>query len=215
MNSKLWSLVFIFTIHYPYVHKLQNTTNEHKINNNVDSKNYYNRRTKIKTIKEHAYCIFSSCDQCPRIWTSSAENLTNLRIFHHRNNLEKHTKRACWTFITPNKKHGFVISREVINTVMSKSRYYKERQVDRKSVRRFVSIRHGRHVLSQCPKQRQSPSGNIKKCLLIPGGKYFCLGHWLRTWRIMTNADESPTNRLTLFWLNFSLFLVSTIWLCV
>ena len=30
-------------------------------------------------------------------------------------------------------------------------------------VPRFVSIRHGRHVLSQCPKQRHSPPGNIKK----------------------------------------------------
>ena len=28
----------------------------------------------------------------------------------------------------------------------------------------------------------------------------------------MTNADESPTNRLTLFWLNISLFTVSTLW---
>ena len=28
----------------------------------------------------------------------------------------------------------------------------------------------------------------------------------------MTNADESPTNHLTLFWLNISLFIVSTLW---
>ena len=28
----------------------------------------------------------------------------------------------------------------------------------------------------------------------------------------MTNDDESPTNRLTLFWLNISLFIVSTLW---
>ena len=52
-------------------------------------------------------------------------------------------------------------------TILPKSRYYKERQVDRKkcqAIRRwFVSIRHGRHVLSQCPKERQSPRGNIKK----------------------------------------------------
>ena len=33
-----------------------------------------------------------------------------------------------------------------------------------------VRALHGRHVLSQCPKQRHSPPGNIKKCLLIPGG---------------------------------------------
>ena len=32
------------------------------------------------------------------------------------------------------------------------------------------------------------------------GGKCFCLGHWLRfDMAPMTNADESPTNRLTLF----------------
>ena len=46
-------------------------------------------------------------------------------------------------------------------SVSSKSRYYKERQVDRKkrkAIRRwFVMIRHGRHVLSQCPKQRHIP----------------------------------------------------------
>ena len=52
------------------------------------------------------------------------------------------------------------------HTIISKSRYYKERQVDRKKRQAirwwFVSIRHGRHVLSQCPKQKQSPPGNIK-----------------------------------------------------
>ena len=46
-------------------------------------------------------------------------------------------------------------------TVLTKSRYYKERNVQskkRKAIRRwFVSIRHGRHVLSQCPKQRHFP----------------------------------------------------------
>ena len=59
-------------------------------------------------------------------------------------------------------------------TPIPKSRYYKEKQVDRKKRKAirwwFVSIRHGRHVLSQCPKQRQSPPGNIKKCILLPGG---------------------------------------------
>ena len=34
----------------------------------------------------------------------------------------------------------------------------------------LCGIGHGRHVLSQCPKQRQSPPGNIKKWLLILGG---------------------------------------------
>ena len=40
-------------------------------------------------------------------------------------------------------------------------RVYKERQVDRKKCQAirwwFVSIRHGRHVLSQCPKERHFP----------------------------------------------------------
>ena len=61
-----------------------------------------------------------------------------------------------------------------VQIARAQSRYYKERQVDRKKRKAirwlFVSIRHGHHVLSQCPKQRHSPPGNIKKCLLIPGG---------------------------------------------
>ena len=83
-----------------------------------------------------------------------------------------------------------------------KNRDYKERQVDRKKRKAirpcFVSVRHGRHVLSQCPKQRQSPPGNIKKGLLIPGGMllFRALANNMAP---MTNADESPTNRLTLF----------------
>ena len=66
-----------------------------------------------------------------------------------------------------------------------KSRYYKERQVDRKKRQAirwwFVSIRHGRHLLSQCPKERHFPI--IKRFLIFPGGECLCLGHWLRTWR--------------------------------
>ena len=106
---------------------------------------------------------------------------------------------------------------QVVRSVCAipKSRYYKERQVDRekrKAIRRwFVSIRHGRHVLSQCPKQRQSPPGNIKKCLLIPG-EILLFRALAKNMAPMTNADESPTNRLTFFWLNISLFLVSTLW---
>ena len=53
---------------------------------------------------------------------------------------------------------------------IAKSRYYKERQVDRKKRKAirwwFVSIRHGHHVLSQCPKQtkqRHSPPPEILK----------------------------------------------------
>ena len=81
--------------------------------------------------------------------------------------------------------------------ILSKSRYYKEGNVQSKKCqanrRWFVSIRHGRHVLSQCPKQRHSPPGNIKKCLIIPGGECLSLGHWLRTWRpwrMLTNHQR-------------------------
>ena len=81
-------------------------------------------------------------------------------------------------------------------TSVSKSRYYKERQVDRKKRQAirwwFVSIRHGRHVLSQCPKQRHSPP-EILKNGTNTGGKCLCLGHWLRTWRpwrMLTNHQR-------------------------
>ena len=95
-----------------------------------------------------------------------------------------------------------------------KSRYYKERNVQskkRQAIRRwFVSIRHGRHVLSQCPKQKHFPP------VLVP---FFNIsGGWLPLFRAlaknmapMTNADESPTNRLTLFPIYLSLFIVSTL----
>ena len=96
----------------------------------------------------------------------------------------------------------------------AKSRYYKERNVQskkRKAIRRwFVSIRHGRHVLSQCLKQRYFPPVLVP-FLNISGG-------WLPLFRAlaknmapMTNADESPTNRLTLFPIYLSLFIVSTL----
>ena len=42
-----------------------------------------------------------------------------------------------------------------------------------KSVRRFVGDSSAfvmGAMFSQCPKQRHSPPGNIKKCLVIPGG---------------------------------------------
>ena len=101
-------------------------------------------------------------------------------------------------------------------TALPKSRYYKERNVQskkRQAIRRwFVSIRHGRHVLSQCPKERHFPP------VLVP---FFNIsGGWLPLFRAlaknmapMTNADESPTNRLTLFPIYLSLFVVSTLWL--
>ena len=97
----------------------------------------------------------------------------------------------------------------------SKSRYYKQRNVQSKKrqaiCRWFVSIRHGRHVLSQCPKQKHFPP------VLVP---FFNIsGGWLPLFRAlaknmapMTNADESPTNRLTLFPIYLSLFIVSTLW---
>ena len=78
-------------------------------------------------------------------------------------------------------------------------------------------IRHGRHVPSQCPKQKHFPPGisnhfqyfqgeracnirhgamflasalnrgshplEILKMASNTGGKCFCLGHWLGTWR--------------------------------
>ena len=98
----------------------------------------------------------------------------------------------------------------------SKSRYYKERNVQskkRQAIRRwFVSIRHGRHVLSQCPKQKHFPPVLVS---------FFNIsGAWMPLFRAlaknmapMTNADESPTNRLTLFPIYLSLFIVSTLWL--
>ena len=75
----------------------------------------------------------------------------------------------------------------------------------------FVSIRHGRHVLSQCPKERHFPP------VLVP---FFNIsGGWMPLFRAlaknmapMTNADESPTNRLTIFPIYLSLFIVSTLW---
>ena len=82
-------------------------------------------------------------------------------------------------------------------SIEPKSRYYKERNVQskkRQAIRRwFVSIRHGRHVLSQCPKQRHSPPGISKHFLIFPGGDCLCLGHWLRTWRpwrMLTNHQR-------------------------
>ena len=47
---------------------------------------------------------------------------------------------------------------------------------------RAYNIRHGRHVPSQCPKQRKSPP-EILEMPTNTGGKCFCLGHWLGTWR--------------------------------
>ena len=84
-------------------------------------------------------------------------------------------------------------------------------QKKRKAIRRwFVSIRHRRHVLSQCPKQKYFPP------VLVP---FFNIsGGWLPLFRAlakniapMTNADKSPTNRLTLFPIYLSLFIVSTL----
>ena len=97
----------------------------------------------------------------------------------------------------------------------SKSRYYKERNVQskkRKAIRRwFVSIRHGRHVLSQCPKQRHFPPVLVP-FLNISGGWIPLFRALAKNMAPVTNADESPTNRLTLFPIYLSLFIVSTLW---
>ena len=107
------------------------------------------------------------------------------------------------------------ILNSVTPSTVAKSRYYKEGNVQskkRQAIRRwFVSIRHGRHVLSQCPKERHFPP------VLVP---YFNIsGGWMPLFRAlaknmapMTNADESPTNRLTLFPIYLALFIVSTLW---
>ena len=80
-------------------------------------------------------------------------------------------------------------------------------------------IRHGRHVPSQCPKQKHFPpvlvaififSGvnflclysfppEILKMTTNTGEKCFCLGHWLgtwRPWRIMTTAPYAFLNEV-------------------
>ena len=96
-----------------------------------------------------------------------------------------------------------------------KSRYYKERNIQskkRKAIRWwFVSIRHGRHVLSQCPKQRPFPPVLVS-FLNISGGWMPLFRALAKNMAPMTNADESPTNRLTLFPIYLSLFIVSTLW---
>ena len=43
-------------------------------------------------------------------------------------------------------------------------------------------IRHGRHVPSQCPKQKHFPPVLVA-IFNISGGDFLCLGHWLGTWR--------------------------------
>ena len=117
-------------------------------------------------------------------------------------------------------------------SMQAKSRNYKEGNVQskkRKAIRRwFVSIRQcfvsiiqhrqwfvmGAMLLTSALNRSISPriSNHI---LIFPWGDCLCLGHWLRTWRpwrILTNAVESRTNRLTLFVVHLSLFVVSTLW---
>ena len=92
--------------------------------------------------------------------------------------------------------------------------YYKERNVQskkRKAIRRwFVSIRHGRHVLSQCPKQKHFPPVLVN-IFNISGGWMPLFRALAKNMAPMTNADESPTNCLTLFPIYLSLFIVSTL----
>ena len=99
----------------------------------------------------------------------------------------------------------------------------KREMFSQKSVRRFVGdssalwfvmgamIRHGRHVVSQCPKQKHFPPVLVK-IFNISGGWMPLFRALAKNMAPMTNADESPTNRLTLFMIYLSLFVVSTLW---
>ena len=49
-------------------------------------------------------------------------------------------------------------------------------------------IRHGRHVPSQCPKQKHFPPV-IVTIFNISGGDCSCLGHWLGNMAPMTNIE--------------------------
>ena len=95
----------------------------------------------------------------------------------------------------------------------------KREMFSQKSVRRFVGdssafvmIRHGRHVVSQCPKQKHFPPVLLNIFLIFPGGVNASVRALAKNMAPMTNADESPTNRLTLFPIYLSLFVVSTLW---
>ena len=67
-----------------------------------------------------------------------------------------------------------------------------------------------RHVLSQCPKQRHFPPVLVT-FFNISGGWMPLFRALAKNMAPMTNADESPTNRLTLFPIYLSLFIVSTL----
>ena len=101
----------------------------------------------------------------------------------------------------------------------AKSRTYKVRKMfSQKSVRRFVgdssAFVMGAILLASALNRSISP-GTSDHFLIFSGGDCLCLGHWLRiwrTWRTLTNADESRTNRITLFPIYLSLFVVATLW---
>ena len=72
-------------------------------------------------------------------------------------------------------------------------------------------IRHGRHVVSQYPKQKHFPPSISKHFLIFPGGECLCLEHWLRSKNMapMTNADESPYAFLTEHFSLYSIYSLS------
>ena len=83
-----------------------------------------------------------------------------------------------------------------------------------KSVRRFVgdssAFVMGAMFLASALNKGIHPPGNSKKCLLIPG-EMLLFRALAKKMVPMTNADESPTNRLMLFPIYLSLFIVSTL----
>ena len=93
--------------------------------------------------------------------------------------------------------------------IRPKSRYYKERNVQskkRQAIRRwFVSIRHGRHVLSQCPKQRHF-SPVLRTFFNISGGWMPLFRALAKNMAPMTNADESAESPDAFSYLPVSLY---------
>ena len=97
----------------------------------------------------------------------------------------------------------------------SKSRDYKERQVDRKKRKVFVTahvvLRTAAMFLASALNRGSHSPEILKKETNTGGGEILLFRALANNMAPMTNADESSTNRLTLFWLNISLFVVSTL----
>ena len=103
-----------------------------------------------------------------------------------------------------------------LSTILSKSGDYKERQVDRKKRKVFVTahviLRTAAMFLASALNRGSTPPGNIERALannMAPTTNQW--GVLTKHWRMLTNHW---TNHLTLFWLNISLFVVSTLWYC-